>query len=107
MKNKYQEALDVVKKTNLRSEHYVQFEEDNIENVYEEEIKILQKLVDKETPKKPITIKPEGNSIWDYPTDRIKCPNCSIQLPMKKNCLKKKNPILYCSRCGQKLDWSE
>lgn len=68
---------------------------------------ILQELVDKETPMKPITIKPEGNSIWDYPTDRIKCANCGNQLPMKKNCLKKKVPIMYCDRCGQKLDWGD
>lgn len=62
---------------------------------------------EKATPKRPITIKPEGTSIFDYPTNRIKCPNCGVQLPMKKNCLKKKNPINYCNRCGQKLDWSD
>lgn len=67
----------------------------------------LEILKEKATPKKPITIKPEGKSIFDYATNRIKCPNCGVQLPMKKNCLKKKNPITYCDRCGQKLDWSD
>lgn len=67
----------------------------------------LEILKEKATPKRPITIKPEGKSIFDYPTNRIKCPNCGVQLPMKKNCLKKKIPITYCDRCGQKLDWSD
>lgn len=67
----------------------------------------LEEAIEKATPKRPITIKPEGKSIFDYPTNRIKCPNCGNQLPMKKNCLKKKNPINYCNRCGQKLDWGD
>lgn len=105
MNNKYQEALDnlVHCKSELKC-HTCKHKE---RCTMERDSNILQELVDKETPMKPITIKPEGNSIWDYPTDRIKCPNCNVQLPMKKNCLKKKNPILYCSRCGQKLDWSD
>ena len=96
MKDKYQEALDNVKRVYRESEHYD-----------EQDIATLQELVDLATPKKPITIKPTGDSIWDYPTDRIKCPNCSVQLPMKKNCLAKKKPILFCDRCGQRLDWSD
>ena len=67
----------------------------------------LELLKEKATPKRPITIKSEGTSIFDYPTNRIKCPTCGVQLPMKKNCLKKKVPITHCDRCGQKLDWSD
>lgn len=89
MKNKYQEALDVIKKTNLRSEHYVQFEEDNIENVYEEEIKILQELVDKETPMKVVK--------WKLAQPETRCAKCGAGLKRYND---------YCWGCGQKLDWS-
>ena len=67
----------------------------------------LEEAIKKATPKRPVAIKPEGKSIFDYTTNRIKCPTCGNQLPMKKNCLKKKIPITYCDRCGQKLDWSD
>lgn len=90
MKNKYQEALDVIKKTNLRSEHYVQFEEDNIENVYEEEIKILQKLVDKETPMKVVK--------WKLAQPETRCAKCGAGLERYHD---------YCWGCGRKVDWSD
>ena len=88
--NKYQEALNVVKKINLRSEHYVQFEEDNIENVYEEEINILQELVEKAVPNK--TIK------WDCSLPETRCPKCGAGLERKHD---------YCWSCGQKIDWED
>ena len=99
MKNKYQEALDNVMKDNPKAKL-------TISDIHKD-IRLLLELVLKETPKKPITIKPIGTGVMDYPTYRIKCPTCNHQLPMKKNCINKKPPILYCDRCGQKLDWSE
>ena len=106
MENKYQEALDVIKKINLRSEHYVQFEEDNIENVYEEEINIIQELVDKETPMKVIA-NPSGKS------KRYKylCPNCKDYLfeanSQTMRFMKDEKRYNHCAYCGQKIDWSD
>lgn len=101
--NKYKEALNVVKKINLRSEYYVQFEENNIENVYEEEINILQELVDKETPKKPYY---EGDGYADgvMVYDVARCPNCDNVFEEYENNGWGEN---YCHKCGQRLDWSD
>ena len=99
------EALERIKKSHCIAMAMLCEGRKDIET--ENAIKELEEIVEKATPKKPVTIKPEGKSIFDYPTNRIKCPACSSQLPMKKNCLKKKIPITYCDRCGQKLDWSD
>lgn len=72
-----------------------------------EDMLLIRELVLKATAKKTITIKPIGTGTMEYPTYRIKCPTCNHQLPMKKNCISKNPPILYCDRCGQKIDWSE
>lgn len=56
-----------------------------------------EKLVDKATPKKPIPLKWENN----------RCPNCKCYLPTKRNALKKREPRIYCDRCGQALDWGD
>lgn len=69
--------------------------------------KKIEELIEKSKAKKPITIKPSGESVFDYPTYRIKCASCGHQLPMKKNCVSKRKTILYCDRCGQKIDWEE
>lgn len=101
----YEEALERVKKSHCIAMAMLCEGRKDIET--ENALKKLEEVIEKATPKRPITIKPEGTSIFDYPTNRIKCPNCGNQLPMKKNCLKKKNPINYCNRCGQKLDWGD
>ena len=90
MKNKYQEVLDVIKKINLRSEHYVQFEEDNIENVYEEEINIIQELVDEKIPVKVVK--------WKLAQPETRCSKCGAGLERYHD---------YCWGCGRKVDWSD
>lgn len=57
---------------------------------------IINELVEKATPKKPIQLENK---------DRHKCPSCGSQLPFKKNALKKK--IICCNKCTQMIDWSE
>lgn len=79
--NKYQEALNNVKRVYVESNHYD-----------EEDIRLLQELVDKETTKK-------FKKIMDY---SVACPNCGHHLDK----LYGRNED-YCSRCGQKLDWSK
>jgi hypothetical protein len=98
--NKYQEALDNL----VHCKSITRCKECKHKDLctMERDSKILQELVDKETPKKPVTI----IGLY-YNTGRIKCPTCNHQLPMKKNCVSKRKTILYCNRCGQKLDWEE
>ena len=79
MSNKYQEAL-----IKLVAHNYSTREEKN------EHIKVLQELVDKETPMKVIIPKE---------IDFAYCPKCN-----EKILLGKPN---YCCHCGQKLDWSD
>lgn len=76
--NKYQKALE-----NL-----------TVYEVCDKEIKTLQELVDKETPKKP-----EFNCDEDIYT----CPYCGKKYETYYDGYQKN----YCSECGQALDWSD
>ena len=85
--NKYQEALDFAKK-HLDSKQDL------------EKVGVMQELVDKATPKKPI------NRI-NYRTDinAYYCPNCNGFIC---NYYDKDNERDdYCCNCGQALDWSD
>ena len=103
-KNKYQEALD-----NAISDIEYCYN-DSFEEVPEkrlDEIKLLQKLVDKETPKEPIKepmIKEFKLEILQY-----KCPTCKICKVGKiiDNGWETKGEGFtnYCPICGQKLKW--
>ena len=76
--NKYQEALKKLRKI------------EQTENTWDENCDVLQELVDKATPKKPIQ-KAAGRNV---------CPNCM------RSTAREVSPR-YCSICGQRLDWSE
>lgn len=95
--NRYEEALN-----NLLGQDSGYYANDENVKIIHEAIRKANKYDEKEKPKKPVTI----IGLY-YNTGRIKCPTCNHQLPMKKNCVNKKKTILYCSRCGQKLDWEE
>ena len=97
--NKYQEALDYAKK-HLDSKHDLK------------KVEVLQELVDKATPKKPIlsdTWKDEEQTdIYDEngvidPIISI-CPNCKKYGIFDFEYGEKFN---YCKHCGQAIDWSE
>lgn len=87
--NKYQEALKKLRKI------------EQTENTWDENCEVLQELVDKATPKKPIN--------QSTPVVRQGyCPNCKGELRK----LGSRNEVvlegqLYCRSCGQALDWSE
>ena len=81
--NKYQEAF--VKIKYITNYDIRAFDDNN------EEIKLIQELVDKATPKKPI------DNSWSF-----SCPNCE-NLEVINNGVGYK----YCKNCGQALDWSE
>ena len=62
----------------------------------EEHKKVLQELIDKETPKKPRVEK-----VWwasDQYSNNHYCPECNEPLDKFKH--------NYCNRCGCKIDWS-
>lgn len=99
-KNKYQEALD-----NAISDIEYCYN-DSFEEVPEKrlkEVELLQKLVDKETPKEPID-KGFKNDILQY-----KCPTCKIGKVGRiiDNGWKTKGEGFanYCPNCGQKIKW--
>ena len=105
--NKYQKAFNTFEDRILPVHYYTTKDDWKNIHIVKEACDKAAKYDEKETPKKPITIKPSGESVFDYPTYRIKCASCGHQLPMKKNCVNKKPPILYCDRCGQRIEWEE
>lgn len=79
MLNRYQEALNNVKRVYVESEHYD-----------EEDIRLLQELVDKATPKKRVYVDTTPSI-----SSHFICPVCRTKV----------SPIsLYCDTCGQRLE---
>ena len=83
--NKYQEVLNRIAK-------YCRV---NNGSMLEGDLNILQELVDKATPKKPIISSYDEFGCVDF-YEHHYCPNC-----------KNKVDEAYCPACGQKIDWSE
>ena len=111
MTNKYQDALN-----ELCSRCYVESEKCTCHPKYKggkcnnncEHKQILQELVDKKTPMKPIR----------YNINQYKCPKCLGQIKGQKwvyNMETKRFDIkckikptkIFCPYCNQKLDWSD
>ena len=100
--NKYQEALNRIKtidldiiedlRTRYEQSYYGIHDYPTLE--MSGDIKTLQELVDKETPKK-VKIKEFDNGEYG-----AYCPSCNSGLPFHWK-------MKYCPSCGQKLDWSE
>lgn len=91
--NKYQQALELIKESYGEGEFQYNYDE----------INTLKELVDKATPKKPIS---------KYIVDGryCVCPECGALLD--EECLLKTYECLreghqYCHVCGQAIDWSE
>lgn len=90
MESKYQEAFK-----RLINDDYV----DKSGNQNELDIKLIQELVDKATPKKiRYENAPKPSMAYMY-----SCPNCGRMLGV--NC--KPTYINYCDVCGIKFDWSD
>ena len=98
MINKYQEALDEVKNTKILLHQH-----DDIVNemkIYEDDdlnIELLQELVDKATPKKPLishSIKGEEDSY---------CPTCTYRF--SRPVYFARATYKHCANCGQAIDW--
>ncbi len=102
--NKYQEALNSI------IWRLTSHEEDlELRPTAKEDIAILQELVDKETPKKPI--EKIISDAYDYDGQGtfknkiIQCPNCEFELYNEYECID--YTFNYCPNCGQKIDWSD
>ena len=93
----YQEALDYLVSNGTHTTEYSWEDEIEVETERgEESVNLLQKLVDKETPMKPIKL---GDN-------KFSCKSCAMAFTVKNL----KNRFLshnYCHVCGQRIDWSE
>ena len=96
--NKYQEALDSIKYTvvDIAADGY--HEPKTVEDFNYEQCLLMQELVDKATPRKPLLYSnDEGKDFW-Y------CPTCQEYLG---NDTEEDLCGDYCIWCGQKIDWGE
>mgnify|MGYP000649334949 CR=1 FL=1 len=103
MENKYQEALDRTKKVyevicdELRSKE--------LANKMNDDVEVLQELVDKTKPQKPIISYPMGDCYYT-------CSCCGHLLIEKRIVISPSGKRLikdlsYCNKCGGEVDWSD
>ena len=98
--SKYQEALDRL----CKNDYFDEKGNCNCDLIVMDRI-LLQELVDKATPKKPVRVCCEPEEEWDKEEELYNCPNCGEPLPynfdydypIKNKC---------CLECQQVLDWS-
>lgn len=99
--SKYQEALDRL----CENDYFDENGNCNCDLIVMDRI-LLQELVDKATPKKPVRVCCEPEEEWDNEEEFYNCPNCGEPLPynfdydypIKNKC---------CLECQQVLDWSD
>lgn len=92
--NKYQEALSSVLFTmhnRVKPKALGRCEDSNLD--------LLQELVDRATPKKPIN-KTKNSNICYENYDIVICPHCGKKLKLKSK-------GKYCDKCGGALNWSD
>ena len=88
--NKYQEALTTIK------QYIWEASKETLNPNELEEIEVLQELIDKATPNKPIERHYEDEGEPEY--IKVCCPaGCKVQVGNYYN---------FCPECGQALDWS-
>lgn len=91
--NKYQEPFNnIVVEAELMAER--------CNHKLEKDIKTVQELIDKATPKKP-TYVADGYSEGELVFDTWVCPNCDEDYEVDYHYYD------YCPNCGQAIDWSE
>ena len=61
---------------------------------YVEALNIAINALEKQIPKKPISISSVENSMY------VKCPTCKLRTVLYDGC-----SMDYCKNCGQKLNW--
>ena len=93
MKNKYQEALDIINTSD--DEKFIKDSRAYFDEYKINPVSVIQELVDKATPKKPI------GKYTDY-----KCPICGRRVRSGKGSSSHQRDNV-CQRCYQVLDWSD
>ena len=58
--------------------------------------RVAIKALEKQIPKKPISISSVENSMY------VKCPTCKLRTVLYDGC-----SMDYCKNCGQAIDWSD
>lgn len=97
--NKYQEALENVKEVaKWQRNIYIRYG-----YICGKDIEALEELVDKATPKKPISKAMDGFS--KEVASHLVCSGCNK--PITNVWSKVKHKPRYCHYCGQALDWSD
>lgn len=96
--NEYQKAFNGIKYQVVDSQADGYTEPRTVQDFCYTECELIQKLVDKATPKKVIT----KNKHMGYGTyeEQSYCPHCGVNLTIEYG-------YAYCHRCGQALDWSD
>lgn len=88
MKNKYQEALDVINQSD--DEKFIKDSIAYFDKYEINPVSVLQQLVDKETPMKVVK--------WKLAQPETRCAKCGAGLERYHD---------YCWGCGRKVDWSD
>lgn len=101
--NKYKEALNYIKEIVIDERADGYYQPKTVEHFYYGAISDLNELVEKATPKKPIT---DGSSYLPS-CNKVQyiCPHCK-QIMLRTICIKAHKPN-YCYKCGGALDWGE
>ena len=90
--NKYKESLERLQTCMDGNTHYDRYTDGKI--MFNEDIKTMWELVEKETPKPPEKTKTNLRGIL---FDSYLCPECGNMVKDEK----------YCPKCGQRIDWGE
>lgn len=91
--NKYEKALEKLYSIAKTSDYYKL-------KRYDEPVKLIQELVDKETPKKP-DYEGDGYSDGELVYDTWICPNCGKSYEVDYEEYER------CPHCGQMIDWGK
>lgn len=107
--NKYQKALDDYVKIIAKLKYT--FEEDKYLELIEN-LRLLQELVDKETPKKPIEYLHIAVNEYDKNETKYECPHCHTGECRRREYDTWEDDYTYteddrCDVCGGLLDWGK
>ena len=101
--NNYHDKLETIKKYVL-DQKYARYTSASIRPILRYCLKVLQELVDKETPKEPILY---TDVIHGEEVNVYECQNCGSFLGYENECKEEYYQSIYCSVCGQRLDWGD
>lgn len=93
MKNKYQEALDIINTSD--DEKFIKDSRAYFDKYKISPVSVIQELVDEKTPM----------LVTDIHVDEFYCPKCHSEITHSKDDIESRPS--YCENCGQRLDWSD